>query len=74
MQKTFEFYQHEQKDFVNHSYRIVLLMSNSASIDCVNDFVVIMTICILTFNWIFFIHLCLIQQFTAARWNKLIGT
>ena len=50
MRKHLKFYQHEQKDSVNHSYRIVLLITNSAYITCVNDFVIIRTTCILTFQ------------------------
>jgi len=49
IQKHLNFYQHEQKDFVNHSYRIVLLITNSESVNCVSDFVMIRTICFLTF-------------------------
>ena len=36
MQKHLNFYQHEQKDFINQSYRIVLLITNSATVNCVN--------------------------------------
>ena len=51
---------------LDHSYRIAVLIIN-----CVNDFVIIRMICILTFNSMF-IYLYSIQQFTAARWNTLI--